>query len=735
MKTERFAFALERLQSGDWARFERFASQFLVLDYGTLRSVATPSGDLGRDSELFSPDGDPAVLLQYSVTKDWQRKIRQTAQRLRDNFKAASILIYVTNQQIGANADDLKKEIRKEFKFILDIHDKTWFLDRLFNPERAKLAEELARDTVDAYLAGRGVVESKAPALNEFESKAAVLHLQLQWEDDTRQKGLTKLCFEALVKSALRETTSECRMKREAVRALVKRVLPDIPATTVATHVDAALERLDKKVVRHWRQLDEVCLTHDEVMRVRECLAQKETKDKALLEELKLILTDYFDSAPSQELLTKLGTRTRRILDEFLLKKGEEFAAAVAGNRCVNVRDDALDLLVTIDYAAHPDDTGLADSAVTAVRRAIVEVVQRGEAPIQRYLREIADGYTLFGFLRAVPDVQKVVQQIFSEGEIWIDTSVLLPVMAERLLDEDEAIVSRLLTAALDAGLELRVTSGVIEEVERHINRCITFTRTGPGQWHGGVPFLYAMFAISGGRPDAFVGWIETFCGKERPLDDIAEYLTEEWGVQIADLGKYVDATEQSVRWEVERIWREAHETRRNSIGFEYDSYIIDRLVKHDVECFLGVIGKRQNTGTGELGYVEWWLTFDKTVRDFEQKLRESLGAGAPKAPIMSPDFLADYLAVGPKRARVGKNIEASLPVAMFEMLPDHVPLELIEIAGQVRQECGGLNERLIRRRLRDTLDNLKRNRGALAQGGFAGVRERLETALKTRRR
>jgi hypothetical protein len=37
--------------------------------------------------------------------------------------------------------------------------------------------------------------------------------------------------------------------------------------------------------------------------------------------------------------------------------------------------------------------------------------------------------------LRAVPDVQKVVQQIFRNGQIWLDTSFLLPVIAESLLE------------------------------------------------------------------------------------------------------------------------------------------------------------------------------------------------------------------------------------------------------------------------------------------------------------
>lgn len=190
MKQQRFELALEQLKSGDWARFEKFASQFLAFDYPSLRTVATQSGDLGRDSELFSPEGDSSVLLQYSVTEGWKTKVRQTAKRINENFPEASLLIYATNQQIGADGDALKKELRKDFKLALDIHDRGWFLDRmLVPPERAKVAEALAKEVVDQFLAEREVIDSSSPALSSFESKAAVIHLQLQWEDDFRERG------------------------------------------------------------------------------------------------------------------------------------------------------------------------------------------------------------------------------------------------------------------------------------------------------------------------------------------------------------------------------------------------------------------------------------------------------------------------------------------------------------------------------------------------------------------
>ena len=141
----------------------------------------------------------------------------------------------------------------------------------------------------------------------------------------------------------------------------------------------------------------------------------------------------------------------------------------------------------------------------------------------------------------------------------------------------------------------------------------------------------------------------------------------------------------------------------------------------------------RSSNAASELGYAHWWLTFDKTVRDFEAKLFESLGSAAPKAPVMSPDFLANYLAIGPMRSRVSKATEASIPVAMMEVLPAFVPAELVQIADDFRKTVTGVDERLLKRKLRDALDSGKRRPGVFTTGGFAAVRGNIERALRER--
>lgn len=147
MKENRFRLALEKLAPAQWERFERFASQFLASELPDLRTVASASGDAGRDAELFSPLGDPTQVLQYSVTQNWRQKIRGTAKRISETLPSTQVLIYVTNQTIGADADDLKKELRQKWQFILTLETAVTSLNVSTKMPRLKRRPRASRAT------------------------------------------------------------------------------------------------------------------------------------------------------------------------------------------------------------------------------------------------------------------------------------------------------------------------------------------------------------------------------------------------------------------------------------------------------------------------------------------------------------------------------------------------------------------------------------------------------------
>ena len=278
---KRLGLALEQVTANDWARFEEFASAFLSTEFSNLRTVASPSGDEGRDAELYSPEGESSVVLQYSVTPKWEVKIRDTAKKINKNLSEARQLLYVTNHKIGAKADALKKELRQKYGLSLDVRDQSFFLDRFEGDEhRETVATNFSRDIVDPFLESKEIIEKKAQALTPGESRAALVFLELQWEDDSRDKGLTKTAFDALVRTALRSTDADNRLARNDIHAAVCALLSARDQDFLILETDKSLARLTKHFIRHYPASDEFCLTHEENERIKGRLAEIEVDDQ-----------------------------------------------------------------------------------------------------------------------------------------------------------------------------------------------------------------------------------------------------------------------------------------------------------------------------------------------------------------------------------------------------------------------------------------------------------------------
>jgi hypothetical protein len=258
---ESFKRALVNIDGAQWRLFERLATVFLSDEFPNLRPMAAASGDEGRDAVLFRPSDDPEVALQFSVRQDWDTKVRQTCARLAQTAPGTQMLIYATNQPIGPKISELRRKVRSEFGLFLDVRDREWFLTQRNQSAAVEAeAEEFLRLVAEPRLDSETSLESQAQALDDLEAKAAFVYLGLQWEDDTREKGLTKLCFEAMVRAVLRHTTSENRMPRAKVKEHIAKLLPAHDPIQRDAQVDGAVKRLAKVHIRHWKKVDEFCL-------------------------------------------------------------------------------------------------------------------------------------------------------------------------------------------------------------------------------------------------------------------------------------------------------------------------------------------------------------------------------------------------------------------------------------------------------------------------------------------
>ena len=719
MQRERLQLALERIRPEQWKLFEDFASAFLSALYPGLRTLASPAGDKGRDSELFSYDGRPHTVLQYSVAQKWRDKIRLTAQKVSKNLPDVRMLIYVTNHSILSAADSLKRELLDEYGLVLDTYDAAWFLDRLSGDEiRETAAEILTVKIVDPYLAGKGVLEHTAPTLSSTEYQAALTFLQLQWEDDTREKGLTKLSFQALVRAVLRNTNSESRMSRKDVHGQIVDLFPNHDPVRIRCLTDSALGKLTKRRIRHWPGPDEFCLTYEEVQRVRERLAEVEVANISLDREIRSCLDRY---GMDQEQIDILRDLVRSALDRYLSGRGEAFAAAISNDRLERLGMEGL--RESIEHVAESEHIDNGGRIADVIFSCIVELLTEPSMGVQNHLRSKADAYTLLAFLGQTADVQAAVSAMFSHGEIWLDASIVLPLLAERLIPmERQRRFSQMLAVASRAGIDLRITPGVIEEVERHLNRCQAYLHMHHSKWEGSVPFLADAYLRSGRSPGGFGSWTENFMGAERPEDDIAEFLNEFFAIERKGLEEEMMNVDDEIRAAVQEAWHSAHDRRRGAGSGGLDEHTIHRLARHDVENYLGVVELRRKEEVSALGYSAWWLTLDRSAGYVDNEIRTKLERRAPATPIMSADFLVNYLSIGPIRSKIAKHAEAALPIALDIGFFADLPSDLLDEAERIRREAGDLPEHIVRRRVRDCLDSAKRRPGQMFREGIQPV-------------
>lgn len=499
MNTKRFELALDRLQSSDWAPLERIASVFLAAEFDNLRTVASASGDGGRDSELFSPLDEPKVVAQYSVAQDWQAKINATVRRLKETFPDILILIYVTNQQIGADADKLKKTLRTKHGISLDVRDKNWFCERVNDSlARQVAAEELACAFVDPYLSSYGVTHSVSTELNSPEAIAALTFLGLQWQDDAREKGLTKLAFEALVRSALVGTDTEHRITKDELCARIEKVLPRHEPAELRVYVDSAIRRLGKGAVKCWPG-EEYCLAHDEVLRFNEFRAANALVETELVKSISLIAEILLTARNiTLDHRTELTQRLRTVTETVLLERSQSFAMAVQTGSLAALADTDFNTTIIKEVSESSLPKLPKVDWLAVFQLGIREILLSEDLSIQSYLRSLADSYTLMAFLQQTPDVQRAVEKMFSHGTLWLDTTVLLPLIADTLVSEpgSRGRFTRMIDTALEVGLKLFVTPGVIEEIERHMNRALTCSRMPYSQWQGAIPYLFERYIL-----------------------------------------------------------------------------------------------------------------------------------------------------------------------------------------------------------------------------------------------
>jgi hypothetical protein len=707
---DRLDFAFKNLDVADWQAFEEFCSVFFATEFPDLRTIAGP-GDLGRDAILFAAQ-EPGVVLQYSIAQDWQGKIRGTIARLKEAGVEHTVLVYATNQTIGPRADDLKRELRGD-GLQLDVRDKSFFLDRIDRSAATQAASRRLSDLiVTPLLPTDDLVRNTA--LTDAELRAGLLYLELHLRDADRNRNLTSLTFEGLVLAVLADTGPENRRSRAEVLADVQRSLPDHDPERVGQLVHGALERL-RNAERLTYQLasDSFALHYSERVSIERLSGEAATARDVVRTQLGYRLQDAAasldlekDPSSSDAVVGLL----EEVFERALEAEGIAFVESIQNPERQLRRVEVYDIARPLIEAQFRELRGLGLS-VDALAEAISETVTRALLSpgdeLQTWLRTLADAYILLAFLRETPDVQTAVEHLFGSGKLVLDTTAILPCIAEARLPPAERRYTNLLLGAKAAGMELLATNGAVSELDAHLSLCIDFRQQGDRRDR--FPFVLRRWIEIHGSDAGFSDFVEQLRGRDRPLDDLWIFLQSELGLIPIDLEPYEDRTPLETRAPAGDLWREAKRRRGRRFTGE-----LDLLLRHDMEMYFGVLGLRRDERPGGVQGHEAWLV---TSESFAFRLaHEAARAGVPlpSNPCMHPNFLSNLLSIGPGRQGLEPQMHSLLPVALnIQAYGWGVP-ELSAIAEDVQRQHADEPAYVTRRRTRERVEELKRRQDLL---------------------
>jgi hypothetical protein len=205
----------------------------------------------------------------------------------------------------------------------------------------------------------------------------------------------------------------------------------------------------------------------------------------------------------------------------------------------------------------------------------------------------------------------------------------------------------------------------------------------------------------------------------------MADYLKEDYSIRVKNLLDQLERAPVEVRVAAENYWNSVHDRRRQSTAYGHvDPVTLSKLVRHDVECSLGVLLLRNSTTDSSFGYRQWWLCLDRAALGFMDTLRAEAGewAGNMMSPNLSPDFLTEYLRLGPVRNAIDRGLRVKIPALTELARRKTLSVELIEIADRVRMDSLGLPERVIRRKVRDALDEARVRMGVATDVALSDV-------------
>ena len=604
--------------------FERYANAFLVDDYPELQSLGGKK-DRGMDARIYKDETSKTVLIVQSCVSPAtaaRTKVLGTIKKLKDNLP--EVLIYCTSAVVATILDETKRELRKNHKVILEICDAPWFTQRQkTSTNRVSLSEKYAEEVLAPFIKELQPDKLYSLVLSDTEERVAVQYLEAVNLDRSRNSNLTKSIFNGLIACVTRDSDPPNTVySEEDIVSAVCEMFPSGHATRIQNIVPACIKRLVNQKALHFNtSAGGYVLSFQYRQKVQQNIQKAQDQEITFLATLSSAV-----KATAEDREIDYEFSTEEIVDighQCVLWYLNEQSKAIAdpSSGLLNILNTEKLVGTYLDTARLPEEKGNVqidrDIILDLLPHALYVTLNSKDQEIAKYLRSKADLFIIRSFLQATPEVQKACRKLLSRDVLYLDTTILVRCVAESYSLSGQQPLLNTLAAARQLGFKLRTWFPYIEELVSHIsgpvllewrnhfdglseNQLEPMLRTAPTL----LRIFHQRAEAEGGNLESIV---EEIIGKTNVLENAAEFLKEEFGVESQEfqLGDGLDEEKQAIYG----AWLDGKRWHKNMTEDRFHL-----LVRNDVNSYVSILNlRRQNKSEGpNYGPKIWYLTFDR---------------------------------------------------------------------------------------------------------------------------
>lgn len=711
------AFVLERIPNG--SIFEQFCKQFIAAFQDSIDFIpigGTHDGGIdGLDYSWTTTNRPQKTIYQFSIEADGKAKLKKTLERLKTTVPNCTRLYFVSNQIIR-DQHILIEEAIDNYNIQLIIYDRDWFsVYTNKSPKTIIVFQQMEQQFLHVY-------ERSNTLISSFDSKdpRIYIYLRQQIENKNRDYGgdtpihLDEILMDSLILFALEGTDPNqniLRTKQEIQQRILE--ITDLNASWVDELLPKRLVALSTKPrkIKHHRQENAYCLPYETRLEI----AERNMVDQALLEHFKTNLASLLDNKLKAEGLTLRTSNpvelAMNVLHTLFHKQGLEFAQFImTGDRGVLI-DQLLNDVIR---------EKISEAGITPKNRDIVhyvlletfrEIVYNGDEQQKEFLSKLSSTYNMLFLLQIDPTLAQYFERIAGELRIYVDSSILIPAMAEYFLEPHNQRYTNLLRNARDAGITILVNNYVINEIENHLRSTKnTYLREYERLEHiyndrMSIIFIeqiliraYFYVRLSN-KVNSFREFFQEFVSWNMNGDirgELVLWLEDQFGVQYIENDVAIDPHE------VERLTEALAPLKHNQDP---------NRARTDAKQLLTIYQLRKDNNetseTGIFGYKTWWLTSDVTSQRAFQQIAESQANTV--TPYIRADYIYNYITLAPSKQHVDSIYRKMFPTLLGVNVSFYVPTDVAHYIRRLFSDYEAIVDKpRFRAKLRELIHYLK---------------------------